>query len=280
MSTVPRPLSDCDTQRNTKGRIPEGTLPLCEAITGWTLQPVHALGRPNVDRLFDLNARHFLARLIEAQHGIVVHLEAFPVDLGLKHLRARYDVVPEDDLLAGAPELQHRQQFPARHEILLDSTIDPRPKHLPGIAPWAVPRRNVEAVGFGAPLRIQQERHLLDADRVVQEVPPIFGPQPVLADAHQALHADLPHTGRHTARLHRLAPGQGVFAFNARITRDALLAHARRAPVHRLLEGALLHALLIPAAAVLVDQHDAVFRPLVDRLARTGRKAPRIRAVV
>src|SRR5215472_7036580 len=264
----------------TKGRVPWGTLPLCEATTSYTSQPVDALGRPNVDRLLDLDPGHFLARLVEAQHGVVVHLEALPVDLGLKHLRARNDVVPEDDLLTGAPELQHRQQFPARHEILLDGTIDPRPKHLPGIAPGAVPRRNVEAVGLGAPLRIQRERHLLHPNRVVQGVPPIFGPQPVVADAHQALHADLPHTGRHTARFHRLAPRQGVFAFNARITRDALLADARRAAVHRLLKRALFHALLVPAATVLVDQYDAVFGPLVDGFARTGCQAARVGAVV
>src|SRR5207249_9337374 len=68
------------------------------------LEPIDALGRPNVDRLFDLNPRHFLARLVEAQHGIVVHLKAFPVDLGLEDFRPRNDIVPEDDLLAGAPE--------------------------------------------------------------------------------------------------------------------------------------------------------------------------------
>src|SRR5512135_3698594 len=111
-------------------------------------------------------------------------------------------------------------------------------------------------------------------------MPPIFGPETVLPDAHQALHPDLADAGGHTARFHRLAPGQGVFAFDPRITRDALLADARRASVHRLLERALFHALLVPAASVLVDQHDAVFRPLVDRLPRAGCQAPRIGAVV
>src|SRR5512135_1198543 len=111
-------------------------------------------------------------------------------------------------------------------------------------------------------------------------MPPIFGPETVLPDAHQALHPDLADAGGHTARFHRLDPGQGVFAFNPRIARDALLADARRAAVHRLLERALFHALLVPAAPVLVDQHDAVFRPLVDRLARAGRQAARIGAVV
>ena len=52
------------------------------------------------------------------------------------------------------------------------------------------------------------------------------------------------------------------------------------APVHRLLEGALFNALLVSAAAILVDQDDAVFRPFVDRLSGTGREATRIGAVI
>src|SRR5690606_4655217 len=79
----------------------EGSRPSQSHING--LQPVHALGRPNVDRLFDLNTRHFLARLVEAQHGIVVHVEPLPVNLGFEHFRTRNDIVPEDDLLAGSP---------------------------------------------------------------------------------------------------------------------------------------------------------------------------------
>ena len=88
---------------NTKGRKPFRTP--CPLLSRSPLQPGDALGRPNVDRLFDLNAGHFLARLVEPQHGIVVHLEPLAVDLGLKHFRARNDIVPEDDLLAGSPEL-------------------------------------------------------------------------------------------------------------------------------------------------------------------------------
>src|SRR5215831_12870814 len=100
----------------TKGRAPCGTLPLCEATTSYTSQPVDALGRPNVDRLFDLDPGHFLARLVEAQHGVVVHLEALPVDLGLNYLRARNDDGPEYDQLTGAPMPQPRQRSPSRHE--------------------------------------------------------------------------------------------------------------------------------------------------------------------
>src|SRR3989475_2646007 len=44
-----------------------------------------------------------------------------------------------------------------------------------------------------------------------------------------------------------------------------------------LLVRTLLHALLVPPAPVLVDQHDPVLRPLVDGLPGTRRQAPRIR---
>src|SRR5688572_15104807 len=148
-----------------------------------TLQPGHAFSWPDIDRLFDLDARHFLARLVEAQHGVVVHLEPLAVDLGFEHFRARNDIVPEDDLLAGSPELEDGQQFAAGHEVLLNGIVHTRAKHLPGIAARAVPRRNVEAVGLGAPLRIQRERHLLHPNGVVQGMPPILRPQAVVADA-------------------------------------------------------------------------------------------------
>lgn len=111
-------------------------------------------------------------------------------------------------------------------------------------------------------------------------MPTIFRPETVLTDAHQTLHTDLSDAGSHTARFHRLATGQRVLPFDTRIARDALFRHACGATIHRLLERALLHALLVPAATILVDQHNAVFRPLVDRLARAGCQAAWIRAVV
>src|SRR5207249_8730350 len=156
----------------------------------------------------------------------------------------------------------------------------PRPEHLPDIAPGRMARREVEAVGLRPPLRIQRQGHLLPANRVVQGMPPILGPQPVLADLVEPLHADLAHARRHAPGLHRLAARQRILALYPRIARDALLAHPRRAPVHRLLIGALLHTFLIAPAPVLVDQHDPVLRALIDRLARTGRQTPRIRAVI
>src|SRR5207245_3558438 len=125
------------------------------------------------------------------------------------------------------------------------------------------PQRDVVPDVLSPPLLVQRQRLLLHTIRVVQRVPPVLRPQAVLANAIQALHPDLAHARRHAPRLHRLAPRQGVFAFHARIARNALLAHSGRAPVHRLLVRTLLHALLVPPAPVLVDQHDPVLRPLV-----------------
>ena len=48
----------------------------------------------------------------------------------------------------------------------------------------------------------------------------------------------------------------------------------------RFLVGAGFHALAIAAAALLVDEHDAVFGPLVDRVARAGGEAGGIDAMI
>src|SRR2546427_268378 len=241
----------------------------------FTSEPGHALRRADVDRLLDLDPHHLLARLVERQHRVVVHLELAPVNLGLKHLRPRNHVVPEDDLLRRPPELQHRQQLPARHNVPVNRVVHPRPEHLPDVAPRRPPRRDVEPVGLRPPLRVQRQRHLLHPNRVVQRVPPVLRPQAVLANAIQPLQADLAHARRHAPRLHRLAPRQGVFAFHSGIARNALLAHSGRAPIHRLLVRTLLHALLVPPAPVLVDQHDPVLPPLVDRLPGAPSRPPR-----
>ncbi len=247
---------------------------------GSCLQPGDPLGRPDIDRLFDLDPRHFLARLVEAQHGIVVHLEPLPVNLGFKHFRTRNDVIPEDNLLTGAPQLQHRQQLPARDQVLLDRIVHAGAKHLPRIPARGMPRRDVEAIGLRPPLWIQRQGHLLHPNGEVQGMPPVFGPQAVVPDAHQALHPNLADAGRHTARLHRLPAGQRVFAFDPWIAGDTLLTHPRRAPIHRFLKGTLLHTLLVPPAPILVNQDNPILRPFVDGLPRTGCQTARIGTVV
>src|SRR5881296_3316806 len=212
------------------------------------LEPLHAFRRADVDGLLDLDPHHLLARLVERQHRVVVHLELPPVNLGLKHLRPRNHFVPEDDLLRRPPQLQHRQQLPARHNVPVDRIVHPRPKHLPDVAPRGPPRRDVEPVRLRPPLRVQWQRHLLHPNRVVQRVPPVLRPQAVLPDLIEALQPDLAHARRHAPRLHRLAPRQGVLAFHPGIARNALLADSGGAPVHRLLVRTLLHALLVPPA--------------------------------
>src|SRR5438093_1375415 len=212
------------------------------------LQPLRALRRADVDGLLDLDPHHLLARLVDRQHRVVVHLELAPVNLAVKHLRPRNHVVPEDDLLRRPPQLQHRQQLPARHNVPVNRVVHPRPEHLPDVAPRAMPRRDVEPVGLRPPLRVQRQRHLLHPNRIVQRVPPVLRPQAVLANLHQALQPDLAHARRHAPRLHRLAPRQGVLAFHAGIARNALLTDSGGAPIHRLLVRTLLHALLVPPA--------------------------------
>jgi hypothetical protein len=101
-------------------------------------------------------------------------------------------------------------------------------------------------------------------------MPSVFRPQAVFADADQTLHPNLADAGGHATRFHRLAPGQRILPFNARIARDTFLTHARRPPIHRFFVGALFHALLVATAAVLVDQHDPIFGSLVDHLPWTS----------
>ncbi len=94
------------------------------------------------------------------------------------------------------------------------------------------------------------------------------------------METNLADAGRHTPRFHRLPTGQRIFPLHPRIARNTLLRHPRRPAVHRLLKRTLLHTLLVPPAPVLVDQHDPVFRSLVNRLPRTGRQTARVRTVV
>jgi hypothetical protein len=71
-----------------------------------------------------------------------------------------------------------------------------------------------------------------------------------------------------------------VVALDARVAAHAFFADLRRAAIHRLLVRALLHAFTVAAAALLVDEHNAVFFTLVDRLARAGGQTGGIGAVV
>src|SRR3989304_3929424 len=109
---------------------------------------------------------------------------------------------------------------------------------------------------------------------------PVVHPGAIGGDVHQAVEADLARADRHAACFHGHTFGEGIRAFNPRITGDAFLAGARCAAIHRLLVRALLNALAVTAAARLVDQHDAILGALIDRLARAGRSASRVSAVV
>src|SRR3972149_3698165 len=114
----------------------------------------------------------------------------------------------------------------------------------------------------------------------VEGVLAILGPGPVGVEAHQPLQADLAHAGRHAAWFHRRSGEQRLLPLHARIAADAFLAHPSVRVEHRLLVGAGLDALLVPAGPLLVDQDDAALRPLVNGVARAGRQAGGMGAVV
>src|SRR5262245_552652 len=107
-------------------------------------------------------------------------------------------------------------------------------------------------------------------------------PRAVGANLHEALQPNLADAGGHaagldwcTARAQRI-----VAAFDAWIAADAFFAGTRCASVERLLVRTTLDAFAVAAAALLVDEHDAVLRPLVDRLPWTGSQAAGVRTMV
>src|SRR5262245_26266400 len=108
----------------------------------------------------------------------------------------------------------------------------------------------------------------------------VFRPRAVALHPDQALHAHLTDARGHAARFHRETVGLGIAPLDPWIATDALLADASGRSIHRLLVGAGLDALAIAAAPLLVDQHDPVLRPLVDRVARTRGEACGIAAVI
>ena len=67
---------------------------------------------------------------------------------------------------------------------------------------------------------------------------------------------------------------------DARVAEDALLRELAGVVEIDLLVRACLHAESVALAALLADEHDAVFGALVDGVARTGFEAGRVRAVI
>src|SRR3970282_1496025 len=151
--------------------------------------------------------------------------------------------------------------------------VDAGHEHLHEIVAGRPAGRDVKAVRLGPELRIEGQGHLLVADHEDDRVLRVVRPAALGVQRHESLQADLARAGGHAARLHGHAVAERVVALDARVAGDAFLAHAGGRPVHRLLVWAGLDALAVAAAARLVDEHDAVLRALVDRLARTGGQA-------
>src|SRR6185312_5375082 len=95
-----------------------------------------------------------------------------------------------------------------------------------------------------------------------------------------ALHPDLADARRVAAADHRPAFAERILAFEPRIAGDAFLRGAALRVVHRLFVRTGLDAGAVAAAAMLIDQHDAVFLALVDRLVRARRQARRVGALI
>src|SRR5262245_600721 len=241
---------------------------------------VQVLGGSHVDGLLDLRAEELLPVLAERDHGVVVELELPVGPLRLPDLRARLDLVAEDDPVGLPEELEDGEELPVRAEVRLEGGPDPGAEHLDEVIARDPARGDVVAVGLRSELRVERERDLWHLDEVVDRVAPVLLPLAVLPDPDEPLEPDLADARRHAPGLRRPALGVGVAPLQAREAGDALLRDPRRAPVHRLLVRAGLDALAIAAAALLVDQHDPVLGTLVDRLARTGGETGGVGAVV
>ena len=141
-------------------------------------------------------------------------------------------------------------------------------------------RRNIVTVGLGAKLRVKRQRNLGDVDQVIERAVSVFLPGAILIDLDQALEPNVPDARGHATRLHRQSAPMLVSSFDPREAANALLTGPGGAAVKALLVGACFEAFAVTAAAFLIDEDDAVFGPLVDRVARAGRQAGRVRAVI
>src|SRR3989344_3724945 len=124
-------------------------------------------------------------------------------------------------------------------------------------------RRNVINVGLRVVLGVERQRPFSLFDKLVEWSAPVIQ----IADETNAPHA-------------LLRAGRRQTLFDPRITEDALLGLLGDGVEVDLLVRAGGDAMLVTAAALLVDEHDAVFLALVNRLARTGGETGRIGAMV
>ncbi len=129
-------------------------------------------------------------------------------------------------------------------------------------------RRDVVHVRFEPELRVKRQPDLTDVDEEVDRV--VVAHLRRLAEKPEG--SDLSDAVAHASRL--------VALLDSGEAEDALLGDASGVVVEDLLVRAGLVADAVAAAAFLVDEHDAVLRSLVDRLARAGLQARGVGAVV
>ncbi len=180
------------------------------------------------------------------------------------------DLEPGDDPLRSPGEQQRAEQLAVGGELPVElfGLFDAGPEELLEEAVRHVDRRDVVDVGAGAVLRVERQGELADLDDVVERV--VLAR--LAAGGQKAVQADLADAG---------LDAQGDLALlDPRVAADALFADPRDDVEEDLLVGTGADALLVAAAALLVDQDDAVLVAFVDRLARAGREAGRVVAVV
>ena len=178
------------------------------------------------------------------------------------------NVEPRYYRLRGSKQSQQAKQDFVWLGVLRQGVLDVWPEQLLEEVSWRPSGRNVIQVRLCAELRVERQGYLGLVNEVVHRILRVG----LIRRVNPPLQTNLAHARDNAA-------GTQV-QFVARVTGYALFRCSRRGPVHGLLIRTGCHALPIATTARLVYQHYAIFRPLVDGIARTCGEAARVSAVV
>src|SRR3972149_2444781 len=231
-------------------------------------------GIPAEEGSGDVMAEHPLRGIIEGpdDRGLLERdaddlgsLDVEPDRIGPLQFEPAEDLVRADGKEHDRPEF--RLEALAHPLVGLHGRVGLAPEHLPEELRIRVDRRHVEHGRLGTRLGGEGEGDLLHMD---QEVDGVGGVGPLwLVD-----HPDGPDLSDAVSHASRLDPH-----LDRRIAEDALLRDPGAVVVHDPLVGTRPDAFPVPAAALLVDEDEAVLLAFVDRLPRARRDARRVRAV-
>ena len=168
------------------------------------------------------------------------------------------------------PEQPHQVHIIRRRHlaIRLDRGIDARAEHLPRERRRHMDRRNIVHIGLESELRVERQRDLLDVDEVIER---IIGTS-IFRRVDESGHSDLADA---IGKALRLKSGLDLWE-----TSNAFFGGRCHRVEKDLLVRAAPNTFLIAAAPALINEHDAVLGPFVDRAAGTRRQTSRISAVV